>query len=102
MKNKQTPEQAWVEQALRGLEGSTRPVPSPWLYQQVRHRLAARRAGAPAEAPTRAWVLARAVFAAVLVAANAATFAHRTDFAQNQQTAATANEYAYPTLGAAY
>ena len=102
MKNNQTPEQAWVEQTLRSLDGRARAVPSPWLYQQVRLRLETRRASARAEAPTRGWVLARVVFAAVLVAANLVTFAHRADFTQPAQPAATAPEYAYPTLGGAY
>ena len=98
MKNDQTPEQAWVEQTLRSLEGHTPPVPSPWLYQQVRHRLEAR---GTAEVPARGWVLARVAFAAVLVAANLVTFAHRNDFTQTTQ-AATASEYTYATLGEAY
>lgn len=98
MKNNQNPELEWVEQTLRSLEGHTPAGPSPWLYQQVRHRLEAR---STAEAPARSWVLARVAFAAVLVAANVVTFAHRSDFTQPAQTA-TASEYAYPTLGGAY
>lgn len=102
MKNKQTPEQAWVEQALRSLEGGTRPVPSPWLPQQARHRLEARRARALAAVPTRSWVLARVAFVAVLVAANLVTFAHRADLNQAAQAVVNTQEYAYPTLGGAY
>lgn len=102
MGNKQNSEQAWVEQALRSLEGRPRAVPSPWLYQQVRHRLETQRASARDEAPTQSWVLARVAFVVVLVAANLVTFAHRTDFTQPTSTATTTPEYAYSTLGGAY
>ena len=102
MKNNPTPEHAWVEQTLGSLQGATRPTPSPWLYQQVRHRLAARQAAAKAEAPDWSWVLKRLAFATALVAANLLTFTHRTDFTRHRQLAATTQEYAYPTLGGNY
>ena len=102
MKNEQNPEQAWVEQTLRSLEGTAPPTPSPWLYQQVRHRLAARQATAHAEAPNRSWLLKRLAFATVLVAANVVTFAHRADFGPRRTPETTAPEYAYPTLGGNY
>lgn len=98
MKDSRNPEQEWTEQTLRSLEGSTRSVPSPWLYQQVRHRLEVRRL---AEVPTRSWVLARVAFAAVLVAANLATYAHRNDFT-TRVAAPAVEEYRYPTLAAGY
>lgn len=102
MKNNPTPEQAWVEQTLGSLQGATRPTPSPWLYQQVRHRLATRQAAAQAEAPDRRWVLKRLAFATALVAANLLTVAHRADFTADHSLAATTQEYAYPTLGGNY
>ncbi|MFC6225908.1 hypothetical protein ACFP2F_21870 [Hymenobacter artigasi] len=98
MKNEPNNEQDWVEQTLHSLDGATRPVPSPWLYQQVRHRLEARQA-AQADTPDWGWTLKRVAFATALLAANVVTFAHRADFRQPATTQATTQEYAYPTLG---
>ena len=88
-----------MEQTLRSLDGAARPVPSPWLYQQVRHRLEARRAATGAETPDWRWVLQRLTVASVLVAVNVATFAYRAELPAAQTTPAAATEYSYPTLG---
>lgn len=92
------PEQTWVAQTLRSLEGSTRPAPSPWLYQQVHRRLQARQAAAAAERPGWRWVLVRVAVAAALVLANVVTLVQRADFAAAPATA----EYDYPTLAIGY
>ena len=98
---KSNPKQAWVAQTLRSLEGSTRPAPSPWLYQQVRQRLAARQAAAATGVPDRNWVRVRVAFAAALALANVVTLVHRADFTALSPTPATA-EYSYPTLAVGY
>ena len=98
MKNQSTPEQEWVEQTLHSLDGAARPTPSPWLYQQVRHRLEARQA-ARADAPDWGWTLKRLAFASALVAANLATFAYRADLPTAQTATPAVTEYGYPTLG---
>lgn len=102
MKNNPTPEQAWVAQTLGSLQGATRPTPSPWLYQQVCHRLATRQVTAQAEAPDWSWVLKRLAFAVALVTANLLTFTHRADFTPDHQLAAATQEYSYHTLGENY
>ena len=95
------PEQTWVAQTLRSLEGSTRATPSPWLYQQVRRRLQARQDAAAAELPGWRWVLVRVAGAAALVLINVVTIVHRADFAAPSPAPATA-EYSYPTLATGY
>ncbi|MBO2009057.1 hypothetical protein [Hymenobacter negativus] len=98
MSNKPISEHAWVEQTLQSLEGTARPVPSPWLHQLVGHRLAARQTAALAEAPGLGWILTRVAVVAVLVLANLVTFAHHDDFGRGKDPSPIAAEYAYPTL----